>query len=175
MEAPATCIAISLMSLEKGSLGMRRSVLFWNFLISISALVPALNLLFPGVPLPLPPGLLDTFGLLCGLAGGAVDFLAKGKLLAAGVAFFANCCSVSVECVRNPELTESSLLGEEELRSNVWLLFGSFFFFDGVSSLSFFCLAATALGPPLDPFASFDVRTIFVFLSFVKSEKFCTA
>ena len=46
-----TLSQISLMTLEKGSLGIMRSVDFWYFLISIKALVPGLYFLFfcPGV------------------------------------------------------------------------------------------------------------------------------
>ena len=45
-----TILAISLISLENGNLGIRRLVDFWNLLISMSALVPGLYLLLPGVP-----------------------------------------------------------------------------------------------------------------------------
>ena len=110
-----TVLAISRISLENGNFGMRRLVDFWNLLISMSALVPGLYFLLPGVPatgdflgrtLPLGalvcsgvevdgldfPLLLGTFsdlpfsGLL--LAAPPVDFLATGNCLLAGLACF---------------------------------------------------------------------------------------
>lgn len=72
-KSQGTCMAISLTTLEKERRGMRRLVLFWNFRISMRALVPGRKRRFGVLGVP-------AAALLRGGAGDTLAALAAGDL-----------------------------------------------------------------------------------------------